>query len=202
MNTDFLEALASKEPVPGGGAACAYVGALGSALNSMVGNLTVGKPKYADVEDQMIECLDSLAGLRQRLVELIEEDKTAFAPVIAAYALPKESNEEKAARTQAVQQALVGACKVPLDIMRCCASVIEQSKFMAENGSKMVLSDAGVGVIFASAALKAASLNVYINTGLMSDKQMAQEFNEQADNLVNAYSAMADEIAAFVRQNI
>ena len=202
MNTDFLEQLASSSPTPGGGGACAYVGALGSALASMVGNLTVGKPAYASVEPEIARSLEKLHSLRQTLLRLVEEDEKAFAPLARAYGLPRQSEEEKELRTAAIQEGLVRASIVPLQIMKTCSEVIIECELMANKGSKMVLSDAGVGVMFAQAALKAASLNVFINTASMQDKREACDFNSQANALLEKYIKRSDEIFEFVRNKI
>ena len=165
VNTEFIEALASKAPTPGGGGASAYVGALASALASMVGNLTVGKKKYADVEERVQAELLELEATRLRLLELIDADAEAFAPLAAAYGLPRGTEEETAAQRAALQVALVDACEVPLEIMRQCVQVIESCVFLGCHGSVLAVSDAGAGAVLAKAALLAASLNVRINIG-------------------------------------
>ena len=132
---DFIDQLASAAPTPGGGGASACVGALASALASMVGNLTVGKKTYAAVEDDVRASLDRLAALRARLLALVDEDARAFEPLAAAYRLPKATPEEQAAKNAALQQALVGACDVPLAIMRAVAEVVDETAYLAESGS-------------------------------------------------------------------
>ena len=168
VDTEFVEALASKAPTPGGGGASAYAGALASALASMVGNLTVGKKKYADVEERMRAELVELDDTRAHLLSLIDEDARAFEPLAAAYGMPKDTDAERAAQNAALQKALVGACEVPLEIMACCLQVIESCVFVARHGSVLALSDAGAGAVLAKAALMAASLNVVINIGSMA----------------------------------
>ena len=151
-DTTFIDQLASAAPTPGGGGASACVGALASALASMVGNLTVGKKTYADVEDDVRASLDRLAALRARLLALVDEDARAFEPLAAAYRLPKATPEEQAAKNAALQQALVGACDVPLAIMRAVAEVVDETEYLAHHGSRMARSDAGVAAAFARAA--------------------------------------------------
>lgn len=202
IDTAFLDGLASSAPTPGGGGAAAYCGALASALASMVGELTVGKKKYADVEDEVRARLDDLAALRARLVELIDADARAFEPLAAAYRMPKGTPEEAAAKEAAIQQALGGACEVPLDIMRCCADVVDACDFMAHHGSRLAVSDAGVGVAFARAALQGASLNVYINVGSMSDAERAACYRAEADELIERGTAAADAVYAYVAQQV
>lgn len=201
-DTQFLNELASSAPTPGGGGASAYCGALASALASMVGNLTVGKKRYADVEEDVCASLERLDALRVRLVELVEEDEQAFEPLAAAYRMPKETSEEQVAKEEALQQALVGACEVPLEIMRRCVQVVDECAFMAENGSRMALSDAGVAAAFAKAALQGASLNVYINVGSLADGARADAYRDEADALIAQGSARADEVYAYVASEL
>ena len=195
VDTEFVEALASKAPTPGGGGASAYAGALASALASMVGNLTVGKKKYADVEERMLVELDDT---RAHLLSLIDEDARAFEPLAAAYGMPKDTDAERAAQSAALQQALVGACEVPLEIMACCLQVIESCVFVARHGSVLALSDAGAAAVLAKAALMAASLNVVINIGSMDDVERADGYRNQMEDLLAAGGAMADEVYADV----
>ncbi len=192
VNRAFIDALASKDPTPGGGGASAYCGALASALSSMVGNLTVGKKKYAAVEAVVIVSLEKLAALRERLLELIDEDAEAFAPLARAYGLPKATPEEQAAKNAALQEALVDACEVPLEIMRACAEVIEITEFMAAEGSRLAVSDAGVAAAFAKAALVGASFNVYINVA----------YRAEADELIDVWGDRAEATIELVMQAI
>lgn len=180
VNREFIDDLASNAPTPGGGGAAAYCGALASALASMVANLTVGKEKYAAVEADMLVMLEKLSDLRERLLELVDEDADAFGPLAAAYRMPKTTPEEQQAKNGALQAALVGACEVPMEIMRACAQVIEQCEFLAANGSRLVLSDAGVAALFANAALQGASLSVYANTSGMQDRECAVKLESEA----------------------
>lgn len=198
VDTEFVEALASKAPTPGGGGAAAYAGALASALASMVGNLTVGKKKYAAVEDQMQAELIELEDTREHLLALIDEDACAFAPLAAAYGMPKDTDEERAAQSAALQEALVGACEVPLEIMTTSLQVIESCVFVARHGSVLALSDAGAAAVLAKAALMAASLNVRINIGSMEDAARADLYRRQMEDLIAAGTAMADEVYADV----
>lgn len=198
VNTEFIEALASKAPTPGGGGASAFAGALASALASMVGNLTVGKKKYAAVEPRVQAELLELEGTRVRLLALIDADAAAFAPLAAAYGMPRGTEEEAAAQQEALQAALVDACEVPLEIMRQCVQVIESCVFMAKHGSVMALSDAGAAAVIAKAALLAASLNVRINIGSMADEARAAAYGAETEDLIAAGSALADDVYADV----
>lgn len=198
-DTSFIDELASAAPTPGGGGASAYAGALAAALASMVGNLTVGKKTYADVEDDVRASLDRLAALRARLLALVDEDARAFEPLAAAYRLPKATPEEQAAKNAALQQALVGACDVPLAIMRAVAEVVDETEYLAHHGSRMARSDAGVAAAFARAASDGASLNVYINVASMDDADLAARYREETDALAARTRARCDDVFGFVK---
>ena len=202
INQDFINELASKAPTPGGGGASAYCGALATALASMVGNLTVGKKTYAAVEDEVKEALIQLEEQRNKFVELIDKDAQAFEPLSRAYRLPRATSEELAHKNKVMQQALVGATEVPLEIMEICAQVITTSKFLAHNGSRLALSDVGVAVLFAKAALKGASLNVYATASSMANEAQARSYIQQADCLIEEYGALADELYEYVIKEI
>ncbi len=202
VDTEFIEALASKAPTPGGGGASAYAGALASALASMVGNLTVGKKKYAAVEERVQAELLALEATRLRLLELIDGDAAAFAPLAAAYGMARDTDEAAAAQRAALQVALVDACEVPLEIMRQCVQVIESCVFMAKHGSVLALSDAGAAVMLAKAALLSASLNVRINIGSMADKARAKAYRDQMEDLIAAGGTLADDVYAGVVERL
>ena len=184
MDTSFVEELASAAPTPGGGGASAYCGALACALASMVGNLTVGKKTYAQVEPEVYMRLEKLADLRGRLLGLVGADAEAFGPLAAAYRMPKDTPEQLEAKQAAIQDALVGATEVPLDIMR------------------MARSDAGVSVAFARAAVDGASLNVYINAASIDDAERAARYRDEADRLVAQTREHCDEVFAFVKDAV
>ena len=202
VDTEFIEALASKAPTPGGGGASAYAGALASALASMVGNLTVGKKKNAAVEERVQAELLALEATRLRLLELIDGDAAAFAPLAAAYGMARDTDEAAAAQRAALQVALVDACEVPLEIMRQCVQVIESCVFMAKHGSVLALSDAGAAVVLAKAALLSASLNVRINIGSMADKARAKAYRDQMEDLIAAGGTLADDVYAGVVERL
>ncbi len=186
---DFTEVLASKAPVPGGGGAAALVGAIGIALGNMVGNLTVGKQKYADVEDEVNELMGECESVRLELLKLIDADAEAFEPLSRAYGIPKDDPS----RDEVMENALRVACGVPMDIMRVLGRAIEIHKRMSEIGSAIAISDVGVGVICCKTAMQGASLNVFINTKTMKDRDYALELENEADGLLEKYCAMADE---------
>ena len=198
-DTSFIDELASAAPAPGGGGASAYAGALAAALASMVGNLTVGKKTYADGEDEVRASLDRLDALRAHLIALVDEDARAFEPLAAAYRLPKATSEEQAAKNAALQQALVGASDVPLAIMRTIATVMDEVEFLAQHGSKLARSDAGVAAAFARAASEGASLNIYINAASMDDAARSAYYREEADSLAARTRERCDEVFEFVK---
>ena len=191
---EFVEVLASKEPVPGGGGASALVGAIGTALGNMVGSLTVGKKKYADVEDRVKELMEQASILQKRLLELIEGDAKCFEPLAKTYGLPAETDEQRKAKSTIMEAALKVACTVPVEIMETCCEAIDIIVEFAEKGSVLALSDAGVGATFCKAALNGASLNVYINTKAMKDREYAKELNAKCDMMIDTYTRRADEV--------
>ncbi len=191
---EFAEALASGTPVPGGGSAAAIAGAVGIALGNMVGSLTAGKKKYAEVEEHMQNLMDRAETLRIQLLELVDKDAEAFAPLARAYGMPKETPEQRESKRQTMEKCLKLACSAPLEIMEKCGEAIELHKEFAAKGNSLAVSDAGVGAIICRAALKGASLNVYVNTKLMHDRGLADELDKKADRLIEKYSDMAEEI--------
>lgn len=198
LDTEFLERLASADPTPGGGGASAYAGALAAATASMVGNLTVGKPKYAAVEEGVRAALDRLAYLRERLLALVDEDARAFTPLGRAYRMPRATPEEAQARRVAVQDALGLACDVPIEIMRACAEVIEEADYLARHGSKLAVSDAGAAAVLARGALVSAAMNVYLNVESIEDAHRAARYRAEVDALVSAADERAGAVAALV----
>lgn len=168
----------------------------------MVGNLTVGKKKYADVEDEVKEHLDQLEAVRNELLGLVEKDAEAFQPLAQAFKLPRATEEEKAHRHAVIQEAVIGAIEVPFAIMNACARVIELSDFLAYHGTRTAISDVATGVSFAKGALKGAALNVYVNAAMMDDRVQAQRYTEEADRLIEESGRRADEIYNYVLEEI
>lgn len=199
---EFVDVLASKAPVPGGGGASALVGAVGMALGNMVGSLTVGKKKYADVEADIIALKEKATALQADFLRLVEADAEAFEPLAKAYGMPRETEEEKAEKARVMAIVLKDACAVPMEIMEKCCEAIDVIEEFAAKGSALAISDAGVGVVFCKAALLGASLNVFINTKSMADKEYAASLNEKADKMIADYSKKADEIFAAVNARL
>jgi methenyltetrahydrofolate cyclohydrolase len=190
----FIEELSSKAPVPGGGGASAYVGALGMALGSMVGNLTVGKKKYKDVEEDIIELLKKSQTVIDDLKALVAKDAEVFYPLSQAYGLPSTTEEEKKAKEEVLQGVLVEAAQVPLEIAKNCLEAIDLHEEYAKKGTRIAISDVGVGVIFCKAALQGAKLNVLINTKIMKDQELKQKIESELAEIEQQGLSKADRI--------
>ncbi|MBI4318293.1 MAG: cyclodeaminase/cyclohydrolase family protein [Chloroflexi bacterium] len=189
----FVDDLASSAPAPGGGSVAALSGALGAALISMVCNLTIGKEKYKDVEADVKGILERSEKLRRELMDLLEADTQLYGKVIAAYRLPKNTDEEKNARLAAIDQALKEACGVPMQIAAACAELIELCEPAVQKGNVGAISDVGVGVLMAQAGLESATLNVKINLGSIKDAEFVQQAGETlASYLRNKAEIKAD----------
>lgn len=193
IDSFFIE-LSSKAPIPGGGGASALVGALSGALTHMVAALTVGKQKYAAVEQEMQELLVQTESLTNRFLALMDEDAASFEPLAQAYRLPKETDEEKSEKARVMESALKSAVQPPLEIMETCARALPLIALCAEKGSVVAVSDAGVAASLCRAALEGASLNVFINTQGMQDKAYASSLNQRAHELLTQYGAEAERI--------
>lgn len=193
--TSFTEILASSAPVPGGGGASSLVGAIGIGLGDMVGELTVGKKKYADVEEDVKALMVRAQALREKLLDLVDGDAEAFAPLARAYGIPKDDPD----RARIMEEALRTACGVPLEIMRACGEAIDIIAEFAQKGSRLAVSDAGCGAVCCKAALQAASLNVFINTKSLKNRETAEAMNAKANEMLNKYCAIADEIFTTVK---
>lgn len=168
---DFLRDLGSAKPTPGGGAVAALVGALAAGLAAMVCHLTIGKPRYAEHEDELRATLSRAEQLGAELRRLMAADEAAFASLSAAYQLPKDSDEERRERENAIQMALVDATDVPLRIAEAAAEVIELGKVVVEKGTRLAVSDAGMVALLGAAALRSAALNVWINLAATTDAE-------------------------------
>lgn len=195
---EFTAVVASKAPAPGGGGAASFVGAIGMALGNMVGSLTVGKKKYADVEADIIALQAQANALQNKLLDLVAADAQAFVPLSAAYGLPTETAEERAHKEDIMEACLHAACDVPLAIMHACCEAIDLHEQFAAKGAAIAISDVGCGVICCKAALQAASLNVFINTKSMHERTHADACNAEARAMLDTYCNKADAIFAEV----
>ena len=165
----FVEVLASDAPAPGGGGAAALVGAIGTALGNMVGSLTVGKKKYADVQDEILALKAKCDDLQKQLLDQVEADDKGFVPLAKAYGIPKH-------------------------IMELCCEALDCVAVFAAKGSRLAVSDAGCAAVCCKAALQAASLNVFINTKSLKNREVAEDMNRHANVMLNKYCSVADEI--------
>lgn len=190
---EYLEVLSSKAPVPGGGGASALAGALGNALGQMVVNLTVGKKKYAEVEE-MQEYLERLKTMQQEFLHLSDRDAEVFAPLAECYRLPSATPEEKEHKETVMEEKLLDASMVPVEIMEKALELLEILDVLADKGSRMAVSDVGVAVQFTRTALLGAVMNVYINTKSMKNREKAEEINQNAKRMIKIGTSQADEI--------
>ena len=187
---EFVSVLASDAPAPGGGGAAALVGAIGTALGNMVGSLTVGKKKYAEVEAEIIALKAKCDALQTELLNQVEMDEINFLPLAKAYGIPKDDPN----RDKVMEEATIIACSTPVKIMDLCAEAMECIKVFADKGSRLAVSDAGCGAVCVKAAMQAASLNIFINTKTLKNRAVAEEMNAKALGMLDKYCAMADEI--------
>jgi len=199
---EFLDELASKAPVPGGGSGSALGGALAAGLLSMVCNLTIGKKGYEEVQEEMERVLEKSEALRLRLSELLEEDTRVYGQVMSAYRLPKGTPEEKATRADAIQTALKAAAEVPLEIAGCCSQIIDMCLPAAQKGNKWAVSDAGVSVLLAEASMRGALLNVEINLASIKDGAYIEATRARIDELTRGKSELKEKVMKIVLDTI
>lgn len=192
---EFVEVLASDAPAPGGGGAAALVGAVGVALGNMVGSLTVGKKKYAPVEQEILALKEACSALQKQLLDQVEADEKGFLPLAKAYGIPKDDPE----RETVLEAATEAACRVPLAIMELCCKGLDCIAVFAEKGSRLAVSDAGCGALCCKAALESASLNVFINTRMLRNRETAERINQTTNEMLSKYTALADSIFAAVK---
>ena len=190
---NFLAVLSSSEPVPGGGGACGYVAAVGMSLGNMVLALTTGKKKYAEYQEEIEELIVKATDLTKKLAECMDKDAESFKPLAAAYGLPKDTEEQIKEREAIMAKALVTASEAPLSMMELILEAMKLIDRISVIGSRIAISDAGVGAAFCKAALQGASLNVYINTKSMADREYAEELNRKADAMLEKYTKIADD---------
>ena len=200
--SNFLDELASNSPTPGGGSVAALAGALGVALISMVGNLTVGKKKYEEVEEDIKRIISSSEKLRYELSQLIEEDVKVFNNFMSTYKMPKETEDEKKVRAEKIQESLIKAAKVPLRVAYKCLDILSLSKEVAEKGNINVVSDAGVAVLMAEAALESAILNVKINLRMIKDEKVRTELSSSIKEILLKEKGQKEKVLEIVEEKI
>lgn len=199
---EFIRVLASSSPVPGGGGAAALGGAIGAALGEMVGNLTKGKKKYAAAQEDVERLTDKLEKAETRMKALVQADADVFEPLSRAYGLPSDTEEEKAEKAVVMEEALKKACSVPMQIMEEGLLALHLLKEMGKIGTKIAISDVGVGAVFLKAAVQGAAMNVYTNTRLMKDRVYAEDQEARADQLRRQAEKEADEIYKLVEEEL
>jgi len=190
----YLDSLASGQPTPGGGSAAALVGALGAALNSMIANFTVGREKYAAVEEEVRARLAESERLRGELQRLTQADTEAYGGVSAAYKLPKSTEEEKAARAAAIEEALKASAAVPLAATRCAHAVLKAAASLVDKGNPNLITDVGVAAKFALAALECAVLNVEINLVSLKDQAYVNGIADELKPLIRESETLGREV--------
>ena len=192
---EFVTGLAADAPAPGGGGASALVAALGTALGNMVGSLTVGKKKYADVEEEIKALMKECDDLQTQLLDQVPADAEGFVPLAKAYGIPKDDPT----RAETLEKATIIACQVPMHIMELCCKSLDAIKVFADKGSRLAVSDAGCGAVIVKSALQAASLNVFINTKTLANRAVAEEMNAKCLGMLDTYGKLADEIFETVK---
>ena len=195
---DFAEVLASKAPVPGGGGAAALVGALGAALCSMVGNLTVGRKKYAAYEEDLKRMLADGETVRSKLLALVDADAENFAPLAKAYSIPKDDPT----RAEVLEKVTVAACDAPMEMMRWTCKAVDLLAEMLDKGSVTLVSDVGCGALCCEAALESASMNVFVNTKTLQDREVAGELESEADEMLRVYGVKVRQVADEVTRRL
>jgi glutamate formiminotransferase / formiminotetrahydrofolate cyclodeaminase len=198
----FANETAKDSPAPGGGSISAYVGALGAALGTMVANLSAGKRGWDDRLEEFSAWAEKGQKLKDTLLRLVDEDTEAFNRIMAAFRLPKESAEEKAARKQAIQDATRYAIETPMRTMEAAFEVFELAEAMVKEGNPNSVSDAGVGALCARAAVHGAWMNVKINTGSLTDKELAAEFLKKAEAIAKRADEAEQRIVKLVEEKM
>lgn len=198
----FLDELASSSPAPGGGSVAALAGALGAALASMVCNLTIGKKKYADVEESMKAILKESEDLRARFTVLIEKDTEAFNKVMEAFSLPKENDAQRALRDAAIVAATKEATLVPLEVMKHCIDGLALAQKVATSGNKNSISDAGVSALMLHAACESAALNVRVNLKGLSDTEFVHWKADEMESILKTSRTMLEQIRTIVTEKL
>jgi len=198
----YADALASGAPTPGGGSAAALVGALGAALNSMVANFTVGKEKFAAVEEDVQRLLEESEQLRAELERLTQADTEAYGQVSAAQKMSRETEEEKAVRRAAMQEALKAAAEAPRAATRACHRVLEVAGELVDKGNPNLITDVGVAAKFALAAMECAALNVEINLAYIKDDSYTAACRKEIAPMLHAGARLAQEVWEKVNRSV
>jgi methenyltetrahydrofolate cyclohydrolase len=199
---EYFNELSSNSPTPGGGNVAAMCGALSSSLGIMVCNLTIGKKKYIDVEQEMMSIKDKLAQFQKKFFELGIKDNEAFNLVMDAFKLPKDTDPEKEIRVKIIEEATIGAAEVPSSVMAACADILPLLKIIIAKGNKNSLSDAGVAASLIGTSAKAAYLNVLINCTSLNNQTIANELKKKADILMDEISKLSEHLVMQVEKAV
>ena len=199
---EFVAAVATSAPIPGGGSVAALVGALGAALSTMVASLTVNNKKYIAVEVEMEQNIQEIHKIQDELVALVQKDIENFEPLAKLYKKKSDDPEEMAKIREAKQKALYEACLVPMEIIKKCGRAIELSQEFAIKGNKVVIADSGSSAVLCKAAMQAASFNIYINTNMMKDKELAHKINGETAQRIVYYGALADSVFGYTTNTL
>lgn len=199
---EYLRMLSSKAPVPGGGGASAFAGALAASLSGMVANLTIGKKKYREYEAEMTALREESEALTKELLLLVDEDAEAFSQAAAVFRMPRDTEDERAEREKMMEPALRRASEIPLRIMEKACRVVELTQVCSQKGSALAVSDSGCAASLALAALQSASLGVYGNTALMKDRSCAEAMDARAKAMLDEYAPMAQKTYEDVRSRL
>ena len=199
---EFVESVGMKTPIPGGGSVAALVGALGASLSTMVASLTIGKKKFIAVEAEMQKNIEEIYKLQNELLALVQKDIDNFEPLAQLYKRKGKTPEEKKEISEAKQQALYEACLVPMEIIQKCCRAIELAQEFATKGNKVIIADSGSSAVLCKAAMQAASFNVYINTNMMKDKELAKKINGECTARIVYYGALADAVFGYTTNTL
>lgn len=199
---DFVAAVSTPEPIPGGGSVAALVGALGAALSTMVASLTLSNKKYVAVEAEMEKNIQEIHKLQEDLIDLVQKDIDNFEPLAKLYKMKSDDPEEKKRIREAKQKALYEACLAPMEIIKKCGRAIELSQEFAVKGNKVVIADSGSSAVLCKAAMQAASFNIYINTNMMKDKELAHKINGETAQRIVYYGALADSVFGYTTNTL
>ncbi len=200
--TDFVHETASESPAPGGGSISAYMGAMGAALGTMVANLSSHKRGWDSRWEEFSDWAEKGKHYHDQLLKMVDEDTNAFNKIMEAFDFPKKTDEEKMARTQAIQEATLYATQVPLKVMHLCYESMEVMKAMAEFGNPNSVTDAGVGALAAMAGVRGAMLNVRINASGLNDKELADRLLSEAKNIENRAAFVEKEVLSVVESKL
>lgn len=189
---EFTQVLSSKAAVPGGGGAAALVGGLGTALAGMVCNLTIGKKKYAEYEEEVKEILRKTEEVQESFLKMVDKDAENFLPLSKAYGMPTNTEEEKKEKARVLEEGLKTACEIPIQIVKTSYEAIKLHEALVDKGSKLAISDVGVGVQCLRTALISGQLNVIINISMIKDQEYVAKVKEETEKLVKEGTEIAD----------